>query len=306
MFLLLYFWILISFVYLLKTTHAKLDIFCLFVCFASHFCYGSFSEQSNVSIITLKSGKCFIMFSFAFSKSKSIPFALQEKIPNLTSGSRSFLLGGTPDTTSFSIIVLLYLFRKKWWWWWSWIFVVALLLGICDRFRSFRARFLVSRPLSLNLAVRCRFGAARAAPRARMQAVVSRNLMTSWNNSLTLVHSLPSPLRAQFLSPLPPRCALRTKSSLSPVPFLRPNQSTSLESVHLSRVSLSLSLSFVRSSGGPNSFPFSWSLFCGVLLLLLSRALVFAFLRFLFLNLYLYFIFTKIYTNRLRIVINFN
>lgn len=63
-----------------------LFFFCLF-CIS--ICYGSLSERSNVSFITLKSGKCFIMFSFAFSNSKSILFALQEKIPNLTSGSRS-------------------------------------------------------------------------------------------------------------------------------------------------------------------------------------------------------------------------
>lgn len=71
----------------------------------------------------------------AFSKSKSFPFALQEKIPNLTFGSRA---PGTGHKVLSNCSALFSSKKSTVVVWWSWIFVVALLLGICDRFRSVR------------------------------------------------------------------------------------------------------------------------------------------------------------------------
>lgn len=125
-----------------------------------------------------------------------------------------------PDTKFFPI-VLLYLVRKKVLWWCggrgfllllcSWEFVTGFVPSA-----SRRLALSVPQPNRFRFLPSCwsfrRFGAARR----HMQAV-SHNLMTSWNNSLTLVHSLPpSPSAVPLLSPpLLSRC-LRTNPFLSP------------------------------------------------------------------------------------------
>lgn len=183
-----------------------------------------------------------------------------------------------PDTKFFPI-VLLYLVRKKVLWWCggrgfllllcSWEFVTGFVPSA-----SRRLALSVPQPNRFRFLPSCwsfrRFGAARR----HMQAV-SHNLMTSWNNSLTLVHSLPpSPSAVPLLSPPPPV----PLSAHKPFPFpCQPNQTTFR--VPLSRVpssspvrrpvpygrfvlTLSFSLSPVSSSSlALSCLPFSGSFF---------------------------------------------
>lgn len=220
----------------------------------------------------------------AFSKSESVPFALQEKIPNRTSGPPP-VYPGNRTQSSFQLFCFIYYGKTQrvvWFWWWSWILVVVLLLGICDRFRSVRVPSLF---LSLSVVPQPnragRFVVVSVPCVRRMQAV-SRNLMTSWNNSLTLVQPLPPAV--PLLSHSGSACA---QTLLFP---FQPNQTTfRLVRVPLSR-RLRLRSSRPVKSVRPNSFHFLVS--C---VLLLSRALVFAFLRFLFL-IYIYILFLQKFT----------
>lgn len=88
------------------------------------------------SFIILKSGKCFIMFVLLLSQNLN-PSLSRCKKKSLTAHFRS-PFPGSRTQSSYQSFCFLETRVVWWWWWWSWIFIVALLLGICDRFRSVR------------------------------------------------------------------------------------------------------------------------------------------------------------------------
>lgn len=165
---------------LLKTTHAKLDIF-LF-CFSFHLLWFIF-ERSNVSSVFyyFKKWEMFHHVCFAaFSKSKSFPFAFCKK-KSLT----SLPVHRSPGTGHkvLSSCVLLYLFRKK-----STMVVVVVDFCCCSALGNLWPVSSASRPSSrslcpsLNPNPSCWSFRCRAAACKQCHTIWRRRGITAWHS----------------------------------------------------------------------------------------------------------------------------